>query len=70
MAAPPLVMTINDRQKCFEERKQLESHACSGSHYVTLGVEIESGVLLTPDSSPSALSTGKFTYPIPHINYL
>jgi hypothetical protein len=38
MAAPPLVMTINDRQKCFEERKQLESHACSGSHYVTLGV--------------------------------
>ena len=38
VTAPPLVMTINDRQKCFEERKTLESHACSGSHYVTLGV--------------------------------
>lgn len=30
-------MTISDRQKCFEERKQLESHPCR-NHYVTLGV--------------------------------
>ena len=34
----PLVMTITDRQKCFEERKQLASHPCSVNHYITLGM--------------------------------
>ena len=31
-------MTIEDRRKCFVERKELENHPCSTSHFVNLGV--------------------------------
>ena len=44
------MMTISDRQKCFEERKQLSSHPC---HYLTLGVVSKTSiirVLLQPHS--------------------